>query len=111
MSTIYATDTPKGKVFKCPRKFCTKVYKNSNGLKYHLEKGSCETEQGSLEMQSAVAVSSNDALKVVHRPYGCKVDNCGKRYQNLNGLKYHAKTAHPSQDFKSDIYVHYSPSM
>ncbi|KAJ3218238.1 Transcriptional regulator of ribosomal biogenesis proteins [Dinochytrium kinnereticum] len=111
MVAIFATETAKGKVFKCPRKFCTKVYKNSNGLKYHLEKGSCETEQGSLEMQSAVAVASNDSLKVVHRPYGCRVDGCGKRYQNLNGLKYHARTAHPSLDFKTEIYVLYPSNM
>ncbi|KAI8903143.1 hypothetical protein EDD86DRAFT_215441 [Gorgonomyces haynaldii] len=29
------------KVYKCPREHCTKVYKNRNGLKYHLQKGSC----------------------------------------------------------------------
>ncbi|KAJ3135129.1 hypothetical protein HDU90_004161 [Geranomyces variabilis] len=33
-----------GKRYKCPRAFCSKVYKNSNGLKYHLEHGNCELD-------------------------------------------------------------------
>lgn len=30
------------KTFKCPHNGCTKSYLNPNGLKYHLEKGTCE---------------------------------------------------------------------
>ncbi|KAJ3029898.1 UNVERIFIED_CONTAM: Transcriptional regulator of ribosomal biogenesis proteins [Siphonaria sp. JEL0065] len=173
VSSIVAVDNGKGsKVYKCPRPLCTKVYKNPNGLKYHLDRGACEVDHDVMEATtgislhtddptalfnlqqqaqqalhngydtfgpdgnplpggrpdnvaaSAVAVAaasaaagtqnltaalmaSDDSLKIVHRPYGCKIPGCGKRYQNLNGLKYHAKTAHAGLDFKTEIYVLY----
>lgn len=44
-----------------------------------------------------------DEIKVANRPYFCKVDGCEKKYKNLNGLKYHAKIAHPRIDFKSQV--------
>ncbi|KAG1729863.1 uncharacterized protein EDB91DRAFT_803883 [Suillus paluster] len=34
----------KDKSYKCPRPDCTKTYLNANGLKYHLEKGTCKSE-------------------------------------------------------------------
>jgi len=34
----------KDKTYKCPHPDCTKTYLNANGLKYHLEKGTCKTE-------------------------------------------------------------------
>jgi len=34
----------KDKIYKCPHLDCTKTYLNANGLKYHLEKGTCKTE-------------------------------------------------------------------
>ncbi|KAI8833929.1 hypothetical protein BC829DRAFT_448571 [Chytridium lagenaria] len=30
--------------YKCPKPYCSKSYKNLNGLKYHLERGNCELE-------------------------------------------------------------------
>jgi hypothetical protein len=32
----------------------------------------------------------------MHKPYQCTVADCGKRYKNLNGLKYHIEHAHSS---------------
>lgn len=34
------------KHFRCPQPNCTKAYLNPNGLKYHLEKGTCTFEEG-----------------------------------------------------------------
>lgn len=34
----------KDKTYNCPRADCTKTYLNANGLKYHLEKGTCKNE-------------------------------------------------------------------
>ncbi|KAG2018369.1 hypothetical protein CC2G_007803 [Coprinopsis cinerea AmutBmut pab1-1] len=34
------------KAYKCPHHGCTKAYLNPNGLKYHLEKGTCKFEEG-----------------------------------------------------------------
>ncbi|KAJ3284948.1 hypothetical protein HDU79_007731 [Rhizoclosmatium sp. JEL0117] len=173
-SSIVAVDNGKGaKVYKCPRPLCTKVYKNPNGLKYHLDRGACEVDHDVMEATTGISLhtddptalfnlqqqaqqalhnggyegfpvgpdgnpipgapggrdavagggpaggppqnlaaaaalmASDDSLKIVHRPYGCKIAGCAKRYQNLNGLKYHAKTAHPGLDFKSEVYVLY----
>ncbi|KAL0953210.1 hypothetical protein HGRIS_004465 [Hohenbuehelia grisea] len=35
------TNKKREKMFKCPRTGCTKSYLNPNGLKYHVEKGTC----------------------------------------------------------------------
>lgn len=35
-----------------------------------------------------------------HKPYRC--DACGKRYKNLNGLKYHKNHSAACEDLKSD---------
>jgi hypothetical protein len=31
------------RIYKCPTRDCSKVYKNPNGLKYHLQKGTCDS--------------------------------------------------------------------
>ncbi|RKO88907.1 hypothetical protein BDK51DRAFT_44306 [Blyttiomyces helicus] len=100
------------KVFKCPKLYCSKVgcssrrardtYKNANGLKYHLDKGSCELDYTTANDLDAEAAAAGH-VKIAHRPYWCKVRGCGKKYKNLNGLKYHAKAAHPEMDFKMDV--------
>ncbi|KAI8804859.1 hypothetical protein BJ742DRAFT_429429 [Cladochytrium replicatum] len=41
------------KIYRCPRPLCSKVYKNPNGLKYHLHHGQCE-----LDPDSTVPVNS-----------------------------------------------------
>ncbi|KAJ3176904.1 hypothetical protein HDU85_006501 [Gaertneriomyces sp. JEL0708] len=100
------------RLHKCPKPYCSKVYKNANGLKYHLEKGSCELDPSVplAQPQSPYHDPYYEAqdpsyalgdIKIAIRPYFCKL--CGKRYKNLNGLKYHAKAMHPADDFKRDV--------
>lgn len=31
---------------------------------------------------------------VASKPYQCTIGDCGKRYKNLNGLKYHIEHSH-----------------
>ncbi|KAJ3056932.1 Transcriptional regulator of ribosomal biogenesis proteins [Rhizophlyctis rosea] len=122
------------KIYRCPKPWCSKVYKNANGLKYHLDKGVCEVdadsnaseagspvirpsspligggEFGSPQMGFAsgmgmegVGMPMGVQVKIAHRPYWCRVAGCGKKYKNLNGLKYHARAAHPMMDFKEEV--------
>lgn len=42
-------------------------------------------------------------VKVVSKPFYCKMNGCDKRYKNLNGLKYHARINHEHLDF--EVYV------
>lgn len=69
----YTTSRLPAKLFPCPKPGCTKRYNDKNGVKKHLETGSCETAP---------------------RPYRCRVPACQKDYKNANGLKYHYKHAH-----------------
>jgi hypothetical protein len=101
MSTYSMDET--NKRYECPRPFCSKVYKNTNGLKYHLEHGNCEMENEDVSQKLQNEEFIPDEIRVANRPYFCKIDGCGKKYKNLNGLKYHARTAHPRIDFKSQI--------
>jgi hypothetical protein len=68
------------KPFVCKIPGCEKTYKNSNGLKYHME-----------HHHSALPF---EAI------FECPVCN-EKKYRNLNGLKYHLIHSHPSQDHVS----------
>jgi hypothetical protein len=90
---------------KCPNVYCSKVYKNSNGLKYHLERGNCELESADAE---ALGDDTPEDVKVARRPYYCRVTTCGKKYKNLNGLKYHARIEHPELNFKAHVKGHLS---
>lgn len=82
------------KPFKCPVIGCEKTYKNQNGLKYHRLHGHQgqtlkENPDGTI---SIIDPESNTpyldgAGMEKDKPYRCEV--CGKRYKNLNGLKYH----------------------
>ncbi|KAI9006109.1 hypothetical protein BC832DRAFT_556145 [Gaertneriomyces semiglobifer] len=112
---------------RCPTPYCSKAYKNTNGLKYHLEKGRCEMEWQSYDnevrqhyahpymydQEGHVVVAPprrgippEEAelrmanIRIAMRPYWCKMPFCGKRYKNLNGLKYHARTTHPDIPFE-----------
>ncbi|KAJ3044542.1 Transcriptional regulator of ribosomal biogenesis proteins [Rhizophlyctis rosea] len=146
-------DTKTGeRIYRCPKAWCSKVYKNANGLKYHLDKGICEVDVDSSSSPSSqpllhsplpphgqppspLADPYNIAstfspfgahspggggmtpqtgyfdmvpppgthVKIAHRPYWCRVSGCGKKYKNLNGLKYHARAAHPGMDFKEEV--------
>ncbi|KNC97821.1 uncharacterized protein SPPG_06817 [Spizellomyces punctatus DAOM BR117] len=133
------------KRYKCPKPFCSKVYKNSNGLKYHLEHGNCELDYASADMDGRIAPAQPQEamsyhaptgypyyslplmgysmnmqmvnglpmtdIKIALRPYWCRVPGCGKKYKNLNGLKYHAKVTHPDMDFKNEVKGHTSMSL
>ncbi|KAI5293915.1 Transcriptional regulator of ribosomal biogenesis proteins [Ascosphaera acerosa] len=88
------------KPFRCPVIGCEKAYKNQNGLKYHKAHGhnnqqlhdnadgtfsivnpeTCAPYPGTLGMEK-------------EKPFRCEV--CGKRYKNLNGLKYHRSHSPP----------------
>jgi len=102
------------KPFHCPVIGCEKAYKNHNGLKYH--KAVSQTIPSSTWFHTnrppplqhghntqTLSSNANGTFSVVDpetlqaypgtlgmeklKPYRC--ETCGKRYKNLNGLKYH----------------------
>lgn len=91
---LYVMENEEYKPFKCPVIGCEKTYKNQNGLKYHRLHGHQnqtlkENNDGTF---SIIDPESNTpyldgAGMEKDKPYRCEV--CGKRYKNLNGLKYH----------------------
>lgn len=91
---LYVMDNDEYKPFRCPVIGCDKNYKNQNGLKYHRLHGHQnqllkENPDGTI---SIIDPESNTPYLDVaalerDKPYRCEV--CGKRYKNLNGLKYH----------------------
>ncbi|CAK9439072.1 uncharacterized protein LODBEIA_P32960 [Lodderomyces beijingensis] len=91
---LYVMENEENKPFKCPVIGCDKTYKNQNGLKYHRSHGHQgqslrENPDGTISIidpDSNSPYLDNSALEK-DKPYRCEV--CGKRYKNLNGLKYH----------------------
>ncbi|CCD24746.1 uncharacterized protein NDAI_0D04320 [Naumovozyma dairenensis CBS 421] len=91
---LYVMDHEEHKPFKCPVIGCEKTYKNQNGLKYHKLHGHQnqklqENPDGTftiLDPDSNEPFFDNQG-NAKDKPYRCEV--CGKRYKNLNGLKYH----------------------
>ena len=91
---LYVMENEENKPFKCPVIGCDKTYKNQNGLKYHRAHGHQgqslrENPDGTISIidpDSNSPYLDNSALEK-DKPYRCEV--CGKRYKNLNGLKYH----------------------
>lgn len=91
---LYVMENDEHKPYKCPVIGCEKTYKNQNGLKYHRLHGHQgqtlkENTDGTI---SIIDPESNTpyldgAGMEKDKPYRCEV--CGKRYKNLNGLKYH----------------------
>lgn len=91
---LYVVENEEYKPFRCPVIGCEKTYKNQNGLKYHRLHGHQnqklkENDDGTF---SIIDPESNTpyldgAGMEKDKPYRCEV--CGKRYKNLNGLKYH----------------------
>ncbi|KAF2859344.1 hypothetical protein K470DRAFT_295752 [Piedraia hortae CBS 480.64] len=86
--------TEEVKPFKCPVIGCEKSYKNQNGLKYHRSHGHQKQqlqENGDGTMSIVDPVTSmpypGSMGMEKEKPHQC--DYCGKRYKNLNGLKYH----------------------
>lgn len=91
---LYVMEHQEHKPYSCPVIGCEKNYKNQNGLKYHRLHGHQnqtlkENPDGTI---SIIDPESNTpyldgAGMEKDKPYRCEV--CGKRYKNLNGLKYH----------------------
>ena len=91
---------PANKPFKCPVPGCDKAYKQQNGLKYHKLHGHCNNRARvdsaclgfSLTLMhvgegNPVQTDGRETLEM--KPYGCYVGAaCGKRYKNMNGLRY-----------------------
>ena len=91
---LYVAERDEDRPFKCPVIGCDKNYKNQNGLKYHRLHGHQNQKlranpDGTF---SVIDPRSNTPYPAgadldKDKPYRCEV--CGKRYKNLNGLKYH----------------------
>ncbi|KAG9241149.1 hypothetical protein BJ878DRAFT_428766 [Calycina marina] len=88
------------KPFKCPVIGCEKAYKNQNGLKYHKTHGHLtqqlhENEDGTFSIVNPETSTPylGEQGMAKEKPYRCDV--CGKRYKNLNGLKYHRQHSPP----------------
>lgn len=91
---LYVMERGEHKPFKCNVIGCDKTYKNQNGLKYHRLHGH---QNQTLHLNDDGTYSVIDPLSNApypdgmgleqDKPYRCEV--CGKRYKNLNGLKYH----------------------
>ncbi|KAG1795951.1 uncharacterized protein HD556DRAFT_1234822 [Suillus plorans] len=100
------------KPFRCPKPHCNKMYKQANGLKYHMTRGSCNFgPPKDLEQVQALLASkqsareaagqedqgiTEDEMREVEwevecrlRPFACGVSDCPRRYKNVSGLRYH----------------------
>ncbi|KAL1879330.1 hypothetical protein VTK73DRAFT_7167 [Phialemonium thermophilum] len=94
MTALMMPPAEEPKPFKCPVIGCEKAYKNQNGLKYHKTHG--HTSQQLHENGDGTFSIVNPETSAPYpgtlgmekeKPFRCEV--CGKRYKNLNGLKYH----------------------
>ncbi|KAM0556779.1 hypothetical protein ACHAPJ_005839 [Fusarium lateritium] len=94
------------KPFKCPVIGCEKAYKNQNGLKYHKTHGH-QTQQLHENGDGTFSIVNPETSAPYpgtlgmekEKPFSC--ETCGKRYKNLNGLKYHKAHSLPcNPDFK-----------
>ncbi|KAI4273682.1 MAG: hypothetical protein L6R35_006395, partial [Caloplaca aegaea] len=103
------------KPFHCPVIGCEKAYKNHNGLKYHKAHGHNSQELHANE-NGTFSIVDPDTHHIYpgtlgmekHKPYRC--DACGKRYKNLNGLKYHKNHSAPCEDGKPLQAIEPEPS-
>ena len=81
------------KPFKCPVIGCEKAYKNQNGLKYHKTHGHStqqlhENGDGTFSIVNPETSAPYPGTMGMEKEKPFKCDVCGKRYKNLNGLKY-----------------------
>ncbi|MCJ1228215.1 Transcriptional regulator of ribosomal biogenesis proteins [Toensbergia leucococca] len=94
MAGVPEPDGAIAKPFRCPVIGCEKAYKNQNGLKYHKSHGHNNQQLFSnpngtysiLDPATSIPYPGTQGMEK-EKPYRCEV--CGKRYKNLNGLKYH----------------------
>ncbi|KAK2627502.1 hypothetical protein QTJ16_003468 [Diplocarpon rosae] len=99
------------KPFRCPVIGCEKAYKNQNGLKYHKTHGH-QTQQLHENGDGTFSIVNPETSAPYpgtlgmekEKPYKC--DTCGKRYKNLNGLKYHKQHSPPcNPDLKLNSHM------
>ncbi|CAN8100905.1 unnamed protein product [Discula destructiva] len=88
------------KPFKCPVIGCEKAYKNQNGLKYHKTHGHStqqlhENGDGTFSIVNPETNHPFPGTLGMEKEKPFKCDVCGKRYKNLNGLKYHKAHSPP----------------
>lgn len=89
------------KPFKCPVIGCEKAYKNQNGLKYHKTHGHStqqlhENGDGTFSIVNPETSAPYPGTLGMEKEKPFKCDVCGKRYKNLNGLKYVSGDFHGS---------------
>ncbi|KAF2666611.1 hypothetical protein BT63DRAFT_313034 [Microthyrium microscopicum] len=91
---IFTMPGPDPKKYACPVVGCEKAYKNQNGLKYHKTHGHqnqklSDNGDGSFSIVDPLTSAPYPGTLGMEKekPYRC--ETCGKRYKNLNGLKYH----------------------
>lgn len=89
---ILSNDEPKP--FRCPVIGCEKAYKNQNGLKYHKTHGHNnqrlhDNADGTFSIVNPETSTPYPGTLGMEKEKPYKCDVCGKRYKNLNGLKYH----------------------
>lgn len=95
------------KPFKCPVIGCEKAYKNQNGLKYHKTHGHStqqlhENGDGTFSIVNPETSAPYPGTLGMEKekPFKCEV--CGKRYKNLNGLKYVSWETRFCRDYKAN---------
>ncbi|KAK4154736.1 hypothetical protein C8A00DRAFT_14148 [Chaetomidium leptoderma] len=94
MTSLMIPPAEEHKPFRCPVIGCEKAYKNQNGLKYHKTHGHStqqlhENGDGTFSIVNPETSAPYPGTLGMEKekPFKCEV--CGKRYKNLNGLKYH----------------------
>ncbi|MCJ1309663.1 Transcriptional regulator of ribosomal biogenesis proteins [Agyrium rufum] len=88
------------KPFRCPVIGCEKAYKNQNGLKYHKSHGHNnqqlhENNDGTFSIVDPATLTPYPGTLGMEKEKPFKCEICGKRYKNLNGLKYHKSHSTP----------------
>ncbi|KAK3694847.1 hypothetical protein B0T22DRAFT_84127 [Podospora appendiculata] len=94
MSALMIPPSEEHKPFRCPVIGCEKAYKNQNGLKYHKTHGHStqqlhENGDGTFSIVNPETSAPYPGTLGMEKEKPFKCDVCGKRYKNLNGLKYH----------------------
>ncbi|EAA35788.1 hypothetical protein GE21DRAFT_810 [Neurospora crassa] len=94
MTALMMPPTEEHKPFRCPVIGCEKAYKNQNGLKYHKTHGHStqqlhENGDGTFSIVNPETSTPYPGTLGMEKEKPFKCDVCGKRYKNLNGLKYH----------------------
>ncbi|KAJ4297060.1 Transcriptional regulator of ribosomal biogenesis proteins [Collariella sp. IMI 366227] len=94
MTALMLPPAEEHKPFRCPVIGCEKAYKNQNGLKYHKTHGHStqqlhENGDGTFSIVNPETSTPYPGTLGMEKEKPFKCDVCGKRYKNLNGLKYH----------------------